>query len=326
MAEILYDEAPGVGRIRFATADGGPAAKANAIDALVADGARVIADDTSYVTEPFFQDDVVAQAVDRAKAAGVAYFIAAGNDAQHGWGAAFSPVADPSPAHSPGTEDFDPGPGVDTTQTIGTFSADESVDLVLQWAEPWGAATSDFALDVYEVGDATHTPLTFDTNNLATGIPMEWAPIKFTGAGTIEVAIWRVSGAGAPPLKLVAFTNGAGNVAIETGRRRCDRPRRRVREGRADRGCEQLRHAHGARALQLPGPVTRFFDARGNRLANAPGAPEARPGRPRRGAESASPASRPSLARARPPRLPPESLRSSARPSPRCRSTSCTRS
>ena len=199
MAEILYDEAPGVSRIRFATADGGPAAKANAIDALVADGARVIADDTSYVTEPFFQDDVVAQAVDRAKAAGVAYFIAAGNDAQHGWGAAFSPVADPSPAHSPGTEDFDPGPGVDTTQTIGTFSADESVDLVLQWAEPWGAATSDFALDVYEVGDATHTPLTFDTNNLATGIPMEWAPIKFTGTGTIEVAIRRVAGAGAPP-------------------------------------------------------------------------------------------------------------------------------
>ena len=138
MAEILYDEAPGVSRIRFATADGGPAAKANAIDALVADGARVIADDTSYVTEPFFQDDVIAQAVDRAKAAGVAYFIAAGNDAQHGWGAAFSPVADPSPAHSPGTEDFDPGPVVDTTQTIGTFSADESVDLVLQWAEPWG--------------------------------------------------------------------------------------------------------------------------------------------------------------------------------------------
>ena len=268
MAEILYDEAPGVGRIRFATADGGPAAKANAIDALVADGARVIADDTSYVTEPFFQDDVIAQAVDRAKAAGVAYFIAAGNDAQHGWGAAFSPVADPSPAHSPGTEDFDPGPGVDTTQTIGTFSADESVDLVLQWAEPWGAATSDFALDVYEVGDATHTPLTFDTNNLATGIPMEWAPIKFTGAGTIEVAIRRVSGAGAPPLKLVAFTNGAGNVAIEHP---------------ADGGAIDPDAASAKGALTVAasnfatptvpepyssrGPVTRFFDARGNRLA-----------------------------------------------------------
>ncbi len=268
MAEILYDEAPGVSRIRFATADGGPAAKANAIDALVADGARVIADDTSYVTEPFFQDDVIAQAVDRAKAAGVAYFIAAGNDAQHGWGAAFSPVADPSPAHSAGTEDFDPGPGVDTTQTIGTFHADESVDLVLQWAEPWGAATSDFALDVYDVGDATHTPLTFDTNNLATGIPMEWAPIKFTGTATIEVAIRRVSGAGAPPLKLVAFSNGAGNVAIEHA---------------ADGGAIDPDAASAKGALTVAasnfatptvpetyssrGPVTHFFDARGNRLA-----------------------------------------------------------
>ena len=268
MAEILYDEAPGVSRIRFATADGGPAAKANAIDALVADGARVIADDTSYVTEPFFQDDVIAQAVDRAKAAGVAYFIAAGNDAQHGWGAAFSPVADPSPAHSAGTEDFDHGPGVDTTQTIGTFHADESVDLVLQWAEPWGAAASDFALDVYDVADATHTPLTFDTNNLATGIPMEWAPIKFTGTATIEVAIRRVSGAGAPPLKLVAFSNGAGNVAIEHA---------------ADGGAIDPDAASAKGALTVAasnfatptvpetyssrGPVTHFFDARGTRLA-----------------------------------------------------------
>ena len=268
MAEILYDEAPGVSRIRFATADGGPAAKANAIDALVADGARVIADDTSYVTEPFFQDDVVAQAVDRAKAAGVAYFIAAGNDAQHGWGAAFSPVADPSPAHSPGTEDFDPGPGVDTTQTIGTFHAGESVDLVLQWAEPWGAATSDFALDVYDLADATHTPLTADTNNLATGIPMEWAPIQFTGTATIEVAIRRVAGAGAPPLKLVAFTNGAGDVAIEHP----------ADGGAIDPDAASAKGALTVAAsnfatLTVPepyssrGPVTHFFDARGNRLA-----------------------------------------------------------
>ena len=118
MAEIVYDEAPGLDRIRFETADGGPVAKAHAIDALVADGAKVIADDTSYVAEPFFQDDVIAQAVDRAKAAGVAYFVSAGNDGLHGWGAAYSPVADPS-GQSATSEDFDPGGAVDTRQRIG---------------------------------------------------------------------------------------------------------------------------------------------------------------------------------------------------------------
>ena len=70
MAEIVYDEAPGISGIVFATAAGGPQAKATSIDSLVSHGVKVIADDTSYITEPFFQDDVVAQAVDRAKADG----------------------------------------------------------------------------------------------------------------------------------------------------------------------------------------------------------------------------------------------------------------
>ena len=78
MAEIVYDVAPGISGIVFVTAAGGPQAKANSIDSLVSHGVKVIADDTSYITEPFFQDDVVAQAVDRAKADGVAYLIAAG--------------------------------------------------------------------------------------------------------------------------------------------------------------------------------------------------------------------------------------------------------
>ena len=91
MAEIVYDEAPGVSRIRFVTANPGPAAKAQGIDALVAAGVKVIADDTSYIAEPFFQDDVIAQAVDRAKAAGVAVFVSAGNDARNAWQGTFTP-------------------------------------------------------------------------------------------------------------------------------------------------------------------------------------------------------------------------------------------
>ncbi len=92
MAEIVYDEAPGISGIAFTTADGGgPAGKAAGIDSLVAHGVEVIADDTSYLTDPFFQDGIVAQAADRAKAAGVAYFAAAGNDASQGWQGTFSP-------------------------------------------------------------------------------------------------------------------------------------------------------------------------------------------------------------------------------------------
>ena len=112
MAEIVYDEAPGVSRIRFVTANPGPVAKAQGIDALVAAGVKVIADDTSYIAEPFFQDDVIAQAVDRAKAAGVAVFVSAGNDARNAWQGPFTPAPN-------GMEDFDPSAAVDTMQSVG---------------------------------------------------------------------------------------------------------------------------------------------------------------------------------------------------------------
>jgi hypothetical protein len=271
MAEILYDEAPGVDRIRFETANGGPLAKAKAIRALVSDGAKVIADDTSYVAEPFFQDDVIAQAVDDAKAAGVAYFTSAGNDARHGWGAAYSPVSDPS-GQSPSTQNFDPGGAVDTRQTIGSFAANDTVTLVLQWAEPWGRAASDFAIDVYAAGGAT--PIrTIDTSNVVTGLPVEAEPLTFASAGTIEVAIRRVSGTGSPFLKLVAFTNGAGNVLFE-----------HPADGSAiDPGASSASGALTVAAsdwstpgtpepFSSRGPVTHFFDASGNALA----APEVR--------------------------------------------------
>ena len=79
MAEIIYDTAPGVRQMYFATGTLGAATKASNINALVAQGVKVIADDIFYIDEPFFQDGVVSQAVDAAKAAGVTYLASAGN-------------------------------------------------------------------------------------------------------------------------------------------------------------------------------------------------------------------------------------------------------
>ena len=39
-----------------------------------------MADDVTYFDEPYFQDGIVAQAIDTATAAGAAYFTAAGNN------------------------------------------------------------------------------------------------------------------------------------------------------------------------------------------------------------------------------------------------------
>ena len=73
MAQIVHDVAPGA-RILFHTGTGGEAEMATAIRALQTAGANIIAIDLGYPLEPFFQDGVVAQAVDEVAAKGVTFF------------------------------------------------------------------------------------------------------------------------------------------------------------------------------------------------------------------------------------------------------------
>ena len=77
MLQIVHAVAPGAG-LAFYTADNSEADFASGIGKLAAAGAKVIADDVGYFDEPFFQDGIVAQAIDAVEAQGVAYFSAAG--------------------------------------------------------------------------------------------------------------------------------------------------------------------------------------------------------------------------------------------------------
>ncbi len=85
MLQIVHDVAPGAG-LAFYTAENSEADFANGIGKLAAAvsaggaGAKIIADDIGYFDEPFFQDGIVAQAIDAVAANGVAYFSAAGNN------------------------------------------------------------------------------------------------------------------------------------------------------------------------------------------------------------------------------------------------------
>jgi len=85
MMQIVHDVAPGAG-LAFYTAENSEAAFAAGIGKLAAPvssggaGANVIVDDVGYFDEPFFQDGIVAQAIDAVVAQGVAYFSSAGNN------------------------------------------------------------------------------------------------------------------------------------------------------------------------------------------------------------------------------------------------------
>jgi hypothetical protein len=71
MLQIVHAVAPGAS-LAFYTADNSEADFASGILALAAQGAKVIADDTGYFDEPFYQDGIVAQSVDIVESEGVA--------------------------------------------------------------------------------------------------------------------------------------------------------------------------------------------------------------------------------------------------------------
>ena len=159
MLQIVHDMAPKA-RLGFATADGGEINFANNIRALAgfpdAENAvpgfkaDVIVDDIIYPGEPFFQDGIVAQAVDEVAAKGVSYFSSAGNRAatqSYDSKVRIVPGADASwqgtnlifdnvdPAlYAGGFHDFNPGGDVDIAQTV-QFTAGNT--FVLQWNEPF---------------------------------------------------------------------------------------------------------------------------------------------------------------------------------------------
>lgn len=159
MLQIVHDLAPKA-RLGFATANGGEINFANNIRSLagfpdaprVVPGfkADVIVDDIIYLTEPFFQDGIVAQAVDEVAAAGVSYFSSAGNrpatqaydskprivpgdsSSWAGTNLDFSAV-DPE-LYAGGFHDFAPDSGVDIAQTI---QFNNNSTIVFQWNEPY---------------------------------------------------------------------------------------------------------------------------------------------------------------------------------------------
>ncbi|HEY2676371.1 MAG TPA: S8 family serine peptidase [Steroidobacteraceae bacterium] len=79
MMQIVHDVAPGAA-LAFYTAENSEADFASGIGKLAGAGAKIIADDVGYFDEPFYQDGIVAQAIDAVEAQGVSYFSAAGNN------------------------------------------------------------------------------------------------------------------------------------------------------------------------------------------------------------------------------------------------------
>ncbi len=165
LAQVVHDIAPGAD-ILFATAFTGRANYANNIRDLADAGADVIFDDVSYLNEPFFQDGILAQAVDDVTAQGAVYLSSAGNQGRASYEAAFRDsglMIDASPNASAIAHDWDPGPGVDPVLDF-TLAGGDSLFVSFQWNEPFASASdaspgSASDLDIYLVDPDTLLPV-----------------------------------------------------------------------------------------------------------------------------------------------------------------------
>lgn len=237
MMQIVADVAPGAAQA-FHTAFGGQADFALGIEELAgcppgsAPGctpvpglaADIVNDDVFYFAEPFYQDGIIAQAVENVVANGVSYFALAGNHGRKSYESTFAPSGLFEPLFGGELHDFDPGAGVDTLQAV-TIPVGASVVFSFQWAEPYfsvsGGSGSASDHDIFIVAADGTSYLTGGNASNIGGDPIE--VFGFTNDGTVDldgtlgpdttfnIAISNSSGPVATDLKYIALVNGALN-------------------------------------------------------------------------------------------------------------------
>ena len=161
MLEIIHDLAPGA-HLAFCPAFGpfGQQGLAFAIDWLAnqangGNGCDIIVDDVAYVTEPHFEDGIIAQSVDAAAAKGKLYFSSAGNSANAHYE---YPFLDSTPGESADEaladlHDFGTAAGLapDASWLGVVAPGGNFIAVFMQWPEPFGQAGIDFDLYLFDL-------------------------------------------------------------------------------------------------------------------------------------------------------------------------------
>ncbi len=209
MMQIVHDIAPGAS-LAFYTAFESEQDFANGILALAATGCKVICDDVSYLDEPFFQNGVVAQAIETVEAEGVTYVTAAGNEASNGYQAAWTPIAGSFDGmFLTDAESF--GGSIVQTVTINTEGTGSEVPLILEWNQAYGAATSDLEVVVFRngtlYGEYSNQSAGQEPHNPLVGVELP--------SGTYQIAIENLSGPN--PGLIKEITEGDGFPATISG-------------------------------------------------------------------------------------------------------------
>ncbi len=188
MLQIIHDLAPGA-KLYFATAFIDEAGFASNIRALRTAGCDIIVDDVGYLSEPVFQDGIIAQAVNNVTARGALYFSSAGNDGNKDdgtsgiWEGDFVDGGAAPLGLSGRVHRFMFGAtGLSNKITKNQYSS----AIMLQWSDPWGQSTNDY--DLYVLNAAGNAVIASSTDfQNGNADPIELVPPQAVNSQVIVV-------------------------------------------------------------------------------------------------------------------------------------------
>jgi hypothetical protein len=244
MMQIVHDVAPGAG-LAFYTAENSEADFASGIAKLAAPvasggaGAKIIVDDIGYFDEPFFQDGLVAQAVNSVVANGVAYFSSAGNNGRLAYNnnnPSFATLSSTAPNAGENLLNFDQSGSATATTTlpitIPSMIPGQFAVIVVEWDQPYvtgapGSPGSTSSIDVCITG-ATGNDVIADGNLAAAtcsgGSGLGQDPVQImiidnpansghnSSIETLNIEIGLVNGTSPGRIKVVVEDDGAGST------------------------------------------------------------------------------------------------------------------
>ncbi|MGJ5178183.1 S8 family serine peptidase [Bradyrhizobium oligotrophicum] len=200
MMQVIHDIAPDAS-LAFYTAFQSEQDFANGIIALANAGCKVIVDDVSYPDEPFFQNGIIAQAIQTVQAMGVTYVTSAGNNGSVAYQTSWSSMSGSIGGHYFAGNALSFGGNVAQTITVTA-----GAQLLVQWDQAFGQATSNLAVSVYKDGQY----LGYIANTYQT----PYIGLQFGVSGTYQIVIANTGFAPPSTIKEILAGNGAP-VAID---------------------------------------------------------------------------------------------------------------
>lgn len=204
MLEIVHETAPDA-ELYFYSAGSNKLEFNRAVDALIAEGCRIICDDVGWPDEPFFEDGIVASHIKEIiESQDILYVSAAGNDAgRHYQGMFFD--------NGSGWHDFSSGTSTSRNIYIDVPPG-EKVTVVLQWNDPWNCSENDYDLYLYDCCSGTEIAASEKVQS-GTDVPLE--SLKYTNTEesvkTLGISVKKHSGKGRV-LEVYIYSNSSVKV------------------------------------------------------------------------------------------------------------------